>query len=88
MTAAPLAAGMVIDGFRLEAQVPTGGMASLWRVSRADIAMPMVMKMPLLRRGENPITIVGFEAERMILPLAGAPGEVLAVDDHGVSLNS
>jgi len=58
----------VIDGFRLEERQYEGAMATIWRVTRADIAMPMVMKLPLLRYGENPATIVGFEVERMILP--------------------
>jgi hypothetical protein len=64
--------GEVIDGFRLDAPLDPGGMANFWRVSRSDIApdgeMPLVMKVPLLRRGENPITIVGYETEQMILP--------------------
>jgi eukaryotic-like serine/threonine-protein kinase len=67
------AVGDVIDGFRLEEQLTPGGMANFWRVSRADVHMPIVMKSPLLRRGEDPITIVGFEVEQMILPkLTGA----------------
>ena len=73
MGAYPFAAGEVIDGFRLEAPLDPGGMANFWRVSRADIDMPMVMKVPLLRRGEDPITIVGFEVEQMILPRLSGP---------------
>ena len=30
--------------------------------------MPMLMKVPLLREGEDPAAIVGFEMEQMILP--------------------
>jgi len=33
----------------------------------------MVMKSPLMRRGEDPITIVGFEVEQMILPRLEGP---------------
>ena len=67
------AAGQIIDGFRLEAPLKPGGMANLWRVSRAGDAMPMVMKIPFTRGGESPVNIVGFEVEGMILPrLAGA----------------
>jgi eukaryotic-like serine/threonine-protein kinase len=65
--------GQVIDGFRLDRQLDPGGMANFWRVSRADIDMSMVMKVPLLRRGEDPITIVGFEVEQMILPRLTGP---------------
>lgn len=63
-----LEAGQVIGEFRLEEPLHRGGTATLWRVTRADIALPLLMKIPLLRHGENPITIVGFEVEQMILP--------------------
>lgn len=63
-----LEAGQVVGGFHLEEKLHQGGTAALWRVTRADIALPLLMKTPLLRPGENPITIVGFEVEQMILP--------------------
>ncbi len=81
-----LAAGEVVDGFRLEAELPSGGLSQLWRVSRADVDIPALMKIPLLRRGENPLTIVGFEVEQMILPrLSGAhvPRFIAAGDFDG-----
>jgi nucleotide-binding universal stress UspA family protein len=89
-----LTQGQVIDGFRLDAPLDTGGMASFWRVSRVNApdaptgadgadrtdgvggepaSFPMVMKVPLLRRGEDPITIVGFEVEQMILARLSGP---------------
>jgi eukaryotic-like serine/threonine-protein kinase len=88
-----LTQGEVIDGFRLDAPLDAGGMASFWRVSRADAdaplgvggteaidlaggdpaPFPMVMKVPLLRRGEDPLTIVGFEVEQMILARLSGP---------------
>ncbi|MFL9826285.1 protein kinase domain-containing protein [Rhodoplanes sp. SY1] len=68
-----LAPGQVVDGFKLEQQLEPGGMADFWRVSRDGEAMPLIMKIPLLRRGEDPLTIVGFEQEQMILSrLSGA----------------
>jgi len=75
MAAHDLTEGQVIGGFRLDHALDPGGMANFWRVSRADTdsagmeraAFPMVMKVPLLRRGEDPVTIVGFEVEQMIL---------------------
>jgi len=73
MGAYPFATGEVVNGFRLDQPLDAGGMANFWRVSRADIDMPMVMKIPLLRRGEDPITIVGFEVEQMILPRLTGP---------------
>ena len=60
--------GQVIDGFRLEAPLNPGGMANLWRVSHPDHQMPLVMKLPFIRPGENPVAIIGFEVEGMILP--------------------
>jgi nucleotide-binding universal stress UspA family protein len=76
---ASLAAGHVIDGFRLEERTHRGGMASLWRVSR--VAAPasgagepaLIMKVPSLRAGEDPATIVGFEVEQMIMPTLAGP---------------
>ena len=63
-----LAPGETIDGFRLEAPLKPGGMANLWRVTHPDHAMPLVMKLPFVQPGENPIAIIGFEVESMILP--------------------
>ena len=68
-----LKAGQVFDGFRLIELLPLGGMASFWRVARDGIDLPMVMKMPLLRPGENPFTIIGYEIEQMILPRLAGP---------------
>jgi nucleotide-binding universal stress UspA family protein len=68
-----LEAGQVIDGFTLERPLDPGGMASFWRVTRPGSDMPMLMKIPLLRRGEDPITIVGFEVEQMILARLTGP---------------
>ena len=65
--------GQVIDGFTLERPLDPGGMASFWRVTRPGSDLPMVMKIPLLRRGEDPITIVGFEVEQMILARLTGP---------------
>jgi len=68
-----LETGQVIDGFTLEQPLDPGGMASFWRVSRAGSDLPMVMKIPLMRRGEDPLTIVGFEVEQMILARLTGP---------------
>ena len=65
--------GQMIDGFRLEEPLNPGGMANVWRVTRADTALPLVMKIPFIRPGENPLAIVGFEAEGMILPRLTGP---------------
>ncbi len=73
-----LVVGQVIDGFRLEERLHRGGMATMWRVSRADTSdshlpeaaySPLIMKVPRIKGGEDPATIVGFEVERMIMPM-------------------
>jgi nucleotide-binding universal stress UspA family protein len=72
----PIAVGQVIDGFRVDAHLHVGGMADLWRVSHADghdAGFPLLMKVPRLKRGEDPAVIVGFEVEQMIMPLLGGP---------------
>jgi serine/threonine protein kinase len=60
--------GAIIDGFRIEECVHQGGMATLWRVSRADETMSLLMKVPKIAEGEDPAAIVSFEMEQMILP--------------------
>src|ERR671936_249521 len=68
-----LEAGDVVDGFHLDTKLPAGGMASFWRVSHPDFSLPLIMKIPLLRAGEDPITIVGYEMEHMIMPRLSGP---------------
>lgn len=60
--------GAILDGFRLEEILHRGGMATLWRVSRLDQPMLMLMKVPIITEGEDPAAIVSFEMEQMILP--------------------
>jgi nucleotide-binding universal stress UspA family protein len=76
---ASLEVGQVVDGFRLDAVAHRGGMATLWNVSRVDpdpsreAALPLLMKVPRLRGGEDPTAIVGFEVEQMIMPTLIGP---------------
>lgn len=60
--------GLVLDGFTLEEPLKLGGMAQIWRVTRAGSDRPLVMKIPLILDGDDPTMIVGFEMEEMILP--------------------
>lgn len=77
----PLAVGQVVDHFRLEESLHQGGMATLWRVTRllpdgapdAACEMPLIMKVPRIKGGEDPASIVGFEVERMIMPMLSGP---------------
>jgi nucleotide-binding universal stress UspA family protein len=73
MARARLAEGAVVDGFRLDAMVHVGGMATLWAVTHAEHAMPLLMKVPRLEEGEDPAAIVSFEMEQMILPRLSGP---------------
>ena len=71
----PLAAGQIVDGYRLEERSHQGGMANLWRVRPIDGigARPLIMKVPRLRGGVDATTIVGFEVEQMIMPMLAGP---------------
>ncbi len=68
-----LEAGQIIDGYRLLEKLHTGGMAHLWSVEcvapTPDPGVPLIMKVPRIKGGEDPATIVGFEVEQMILPV-------------------
>ncbi|MFZ5550004.1 MAG: serine/threonine protein kinase [Pseudomonadota bacterium] len=75
-----LAVGDVVDQFRLEESLHQGGMATLWRVVRVGpdgtpmpSDLPLIMKVPRIKGGEDPATIVGFEVERMIMPMLSGP---------------
>ena len=65
--------GEVIDGFTVGECVHSGGMATLWSVTRPDLATPLLMKIPRVSEGEDPAAIVSFEMEQMILPLLSGP---------------
>ncbi len=75
-----LSPGQQVDQFRLEEALHQGGMATLWKVVRvhadgtpAPADMPLIMKVPRIKGGEDPATIVGFEVERMIMPMLSGP---------------
>ncbi|MGO9702739.1 MAG: protein kinase domain-containing protein [Xanthobacteraceae bacterium] len=78
--------GVLLDGFHLEEILHRGGMATLWRVSRADEPMPMLMKVPIIAEGEDPAAIVSFEMEQMILPRVSGihVPKFVAAGDFGV----
>jgi non-specific serine/threonine protein kinase len=68
-----IAAGMVIDGFEVEEPLAAGATAQLWAVRRTGDSTPLVMKVPILGDSDNPLPIVSFEAEQMILPRLSGP---------------
>jgi len=61
--------GEDIDGFRVLEKFHEGGMARLFRVFRADLGQPALMKVPKLDFGSHPGFYVGFEVEQMVLPM-------------------
>ena len=78
--------GDVIDGFQFVQPLTEGHLGMLWRVKRPDSDVAMVMKLPLLRDGGDPLAIVSYEAEQMILPrLSGShvPRFIAAGDFDG-----
>ena len=70
LTVAP---GAVIDGLKVGECVHRGGMATLWSVTRPDVDLPLLMKIPRVSEGEDPAAIVSFEMEQMILPRLSGP---------------
>src|SRR3984893_5762840 len=65
--------GAVMDGFTVGECVHHGGMATLWSVTRPDITVPLLMKIPRVSEGEDPAAIVSFEMEQMLLPRLSGP---------------
>jgi nucleotide-binding universal stress UspA family protein len=68
-----LAPGSVLDGFRIEERLHQGGMATVWRASRADLPFPVVLKVPRAGNRDDPAAIVGFETELVVLPRLAGP---------------
>jgi serine/threonine protein kinase len=73
MVKGKLSAGTVIDGFRIEELLHTGGMAHLWRITREADGGSFLMKTPVVYEGEDPAAIVSFEMEQMIMPRLKGP---------------
>ncbi len=72
---ARLEAGMIVDGYLLKERLHQGGMASLWDIEAVDGGhdVPLIMKIPRIKGGEDPATIVGFEVEQMVMPMLQGP---------------
>jgi nucleotide-binding universal stress UspA family protein/predicted Ser/Thr protein kinase len=71
--AALLDPGTEIDGFRIEAQLHSGGMAVVYAVSSPAAEFPLVMKVPRLGHGEPAESVVSFEVEQMVLAALEGP---------------
>ncbi len=68
MTHQRLQTGSILDGFTIGEKIHSGGMATLWRVTKPGVDVPIVMKVPTILDGDDATIIVGFEMEMMILP--------------------
>jgi hypothetical protein len=70
----PIVPGMVIDGFTVGQSVHAGAMGTLFEVTRAGAAFPMLMKVPSLgERADSAELLLAFETEAMILPRLSGP---------------
>ena len=65
--------GLVIDGYELIEPVHEGGMARLWSVRNPQHDVALLMKLPRIDYGEAVSQVVGFEVERMLMPMLGGP---------------
>ena len=73
--------GTVLDGFKIEACIHSGGMAHIYRVHYAkgrsdgshDPGFAMVMKIPRMTAGDGAENIVSFEVEQQILQVLTGP---------------
>lgn len=84
---AKLQAGDRIDGFVLKEKLHQGGMATVWDITEVDAdgqpqvrtldargqPLPLIMKIPRIKGGEDPASIVGFEVEQMVMPALKGP---------------
>ena len=72
-----LAPGSIVDRFELLEKLHVGGMAHIWKVHevnhQGDSRLPLIMKVPRIKGGEDPATIVGFEVEQMLMPALKGP---------------
>jgi serine/threonine protein kinase len=68
-----LETGSTLDGYLIGERLHKGGMATLWEVTKPDVPLPMLMKIPILHEGEDPAAIVSFEMEQMIMPRLKGP---------------
>ncbi len=65
--------GTELDGFRIEAQIHSGGMAVIYSVSGPDAGFPLIMKVPRLGPGEPAESVVSFEVEQAVLAALEGP---------------
>jgi len=79
--------GAEIDGFTLGETIHSGGMGSIFRVSKPGSTLPLVMKVPWLGRERANEAIVAFQTEAAIAPTLNGPHvpAFIAVGDIGTT---
>lgn len=65
--------GDVVDGFRVEGRLHSGGMGVVYEVRGPEPSAPLVMKVPRLGPGEPGEAVVTYEVERMVLAALKGP---------------
>ncbi len=65
--------GEVVDGWRVQERVHSGGMAVIYAVSGADVGFPLVMKVPRLGHGEGTASVISYEVEQTVLGALTGP---------------
>jgi non-specific serine/threonine protein kinase/protein-serine/threonine kinase len=59
--------GSEIDGFRVGEMIHAGSMASIYRLTGARGALPLIIKIPRLGAGERAVNVIAFEVCKMVL---------------------
>lgn len=68
-----LQTGSEVDGFHILEKIHEGGMALIYRASKAGIDLPLIMKIPKLEFGDHPACYIGFEVEQMLYATLSGP---------------
>lgn len=78
-----LRAGAEVDGFVIGERIHSGAMGNIFRVTKAGLAAPMIMKVPRVGPHEPVEGIISFETEATVLPALSGPHvpRVVAVGD-------
>jgi len=68
-----LKSGTEIDGFRVGERMHAGVINDIFRVSRSESGVPMIMKVPRVGPDFPDESLIGYETEAMILPALEGP---------------
>lgn len=68
-----LETGSELDGFAIGELVHSGGMAHIYRVTRADVDFPVVMKVPRMSQSDGAENLVSYEVEKTVHEVLHGP---------------